>query len=94
MLLDESSTVTQPQPLREQSSHRRALLEMPGPDQMPVLAVRVSPTSAVPEIVGAVVEMKAGTELVGDEVAEADPALLVAVTCTASSCPRSASWGA
>ena len=71
------------------------------PLQVPFVVVSVEPTVVVPEITG-------GAELVGAssaggasatvavwaEVAEAEPALLAAVTTTCSFCPASAATSA
>jgi hypothetical protein len=64
------------------------------PDQLPRSAVSVWPSCAVPEIVGAAVLVgavgAAVTTAVSAELAEVDPALLVAVTRTRMVDPTSA----
>ena len=70
------------------------------PLQVPSVVVRVEPTVVVPEITGGA-ELSApaaggavATVAVWAEVAEAEPALLAAVTTTCSFCPASAATSA
>ena len=62
------------------------------PVQVPVVAVNVCPTVAVPDTTGATVltGTAAATELVALELADALPALLLAVTTQRTALPTSA----
>ena len=58
-------------------------------DQVPLLAISVCPSCAVPEIKGAAVLVGLPTVGVGLELAAADPAEFEAVTTTTSAFPTS-----